>query len=207
MAKYYGESEKRVAALCNLARDLMPAVLFFDEADSLFGRRTGSHTMEFHKSVTNSLLACLDGFQSNRATDRIFVMAATNMPEAIDEAALRRFGVAIEVPMPDAESRAHFFRQTLQRAREDDGIRVEEWSDVDLVELVNATTGYSFDDLTKLVSAALMYPVRRLGEDFLEKASAASVAAATVSDFRLALRDVQSTRQMAYDFALARMQR
>merc|ERR1712224_964033 len=140
--------------------------------------------MEFHKSVTNSLLACLDGFHSNRETDRVFVMAATNMPEALDEAALRRFGMAIEVPMPTPDSRAAFFRNTLRRAQEHDGIRIEEWSDADLEELVVATDGYSFDDLTKFVSAALLYPVRRLGEELLDKASTELVPPAMVSDFR-----------------------
>eukprot|EP00438_Fugacium_kawagutii_P026079 Skav226870 [mRNA] locus=scaffold1187:134418:145239:+ [translate_table: standard] len=94
MSKFYGESQRRVQALEEVVREHAPAVVFLDEVDSLLGSRDGGGVAEHHRSTTNALLAWMDGFGTG--DERIFFLGATNRAEAIDEAALRRFGEAVE---------------------------------------------------------------------------------------------------------------
>lgn len=59
----------------------------------MLGSRDGA-VAEHHRSTTNALLAWMDGFGTG--DERVFFLGATNRAEAIDEAALRRFGEAVE---------------------------------------------------------------------------------------------------------------
>eukprot|EP00913_Durusdinium_trenchii_P004027 g3729.t1 len=121
MSKFYGESQKRVQALEEVVQEAAPAVVFFDEVDSLLGSRDGGGVAEHHRSTTNALLSWMDGFgtwaagyaarrtslsmQRRTGDERVFFLGATNRAEAIDEAALRRFGEAVEVGTPSLEAR------------------------------------------------------------------------------------------------------
>ncbi len=77
------------------ASDERPAILFIDEADDILGERTHSpHT----RIATNKLFTLLDG-ERGRIPD-VFFIAATNHPEALDHAAMRRFPLKIEFALP-----------------------------------------------------------------------------------------------------------
>lgn len=98
-SKWIGETEKQISALFDAATS-EPAVLFFDEADALFGARTGggSATERFANLETNHLLQRLESFEG-------IAILATNLRQNIDDAFFRRFHFSIEFPLPDAAAR------------------------------------------------------------------------------------------------------
>jgi len=83
-----------------VAREEAPSVVFIDEFDSIALSR-GADIDEESRRGLSTLLAELDGL-SSKASDKEFVLviAATNTPNAIDEAIMSRFGKKIEIPLP-----------------------------------------------------------------------------------------------------------
>ena len=105
MSKYYGETTKILSALFKVAREYAPSIIFIDEVDSILMKRTGELDEETRR-VQSTLLAEMDGL-SKKGDDRpVIVIGATNLIERIDPAFLRpgRFGIQIEVPLPDYEA-------------------------------------------------------------------------------------------------------
>jgi hypothetical protein len=106
VSKYIGETEK------NLDRIFASAaggnvVLFFDEADALFGRR--SEVREAHDRYANIEVAYL--LQKMEEHDGLAILA-TNMRQNIDEAFLRRLQVLVDFPFPDEEHRRRIWLAT-----------------------------------------------------------------------------------------------
>lgn len=117
-SKWLGESEKLVRALFSLAKALAPSIIFVDEIDSLLSSRGGSSEHESTRRIKTEFLIQWSDLQRAAAgkqqTDkekqegdasRVLVLAATNMPWAIDEAARRRFVRRQYIPLPEAEVR------------------------------------------------------------------------------------------------------
>jgi AAA+ superfamily predicted ATPase len=114
LSKWVGESEARLRAVFEEARRLQPAIIFFDEIDSL-GRSRSSAENAIHASqLVNQLLTLMDGIESN---GRVCVIATTNRPELLDVALLRpgRFDYQLEVKKPTVEGCQAIF--TVQTAR------------------------------------------------------------------------------------------
>ncbi|MEW5298908.1 MAG: hypothetical protein WDW36_001979 [Sanguina aurantia] len=95
-SKWYGESEANVKDLFARAVRQQPSIIFVDEVDSLLGRRGGGggrggggEGSSPDRRVTNEFLACIEGIQG-ASEDRVIVIAATNHPWDLDEAALSR---------------------------------------------------------------------------------------------------------------------
>lgn len=107
MNKYIGESEKNLGALLDQAA-AHDVVLLFDEADSLFGRRTErKETGErFANMLTNFLLTRIE-------THPGIVVLTTNSRERIDNAFTRRLDQIVEVPLPGYEERLDLWRSHL----------------------------------------------------------------------------------------------
>jgi hypothetical protein len=107
MNKYIGESEKNLSALLDQAA-AHDVVLLFDEADSLFGRRTDrKETGErYANMLTNFLLTRIE-------THPGVVVLATNSRERIDTAFTRRLDQILEVPLPGFEERLGLWRSHL----------------------------------------------------------------------------------------------
>ena len=99
VSKYIGETEKNLANVFDQAQD-KNWILFFDEADALFGKRNqGSSSNDRHANQEISyLLQRIEDFPG-------FVILASNLRGNIDEAFARRFQSAIYFPMPDADQR------------------------------------------------------------------------------------------------------
>jgi len=87
MSKYYGESEKHIRETFEKAQKNSPAIIFFDEIDSIAPKR-GEGTDQTEKRIVSQLLSLMDGLKSR---GQVVVMAATNRPDDIDPA-LRRPG-------------------------------------------------------------------------------------------------------------------
>lgn len=109
VSKYIGETEKNLSRLFDKAEN-KKWILFFDEADALFGKRTDIR--DAHDKYANQevayLLQRIEGYNG-------LVILATNQRGNIDEALIRRFQNAIHFPMPRSEERYAIWRKTFPR--------------------------------------------------------------------------------------------
>ena len=92
VSKYIGETEKNIDQVF-AAAESSPAVLLFDEADALFGKR--SETRDSHDRLANQEVSCL--LKRIEAFDGLVILA-TNSKRGIDDALLRRFAFLIDAP-------------------------------------------------------------------------------------------------------------
>lgn len=170
-SKYLGESEKLVRALFGLAKVLAPSIIFVDEIDSLLSQRSGSGEHEATRRIKTEFLIQWSDLQRAAAgrdsgdkergdANRVLVLAATNLPWAIDEAARRRFVRRQYIPLPEAETRAVQLKTLL-------GQQNHVLTDEDFAKLVEMTDGFSGSDITALAKDAAMGPLRSLGEALL----------------------------------------
>ncbi|MDT0353125.1 ATP-binding protein [Pseudonocardia charpentierae] len=97
--KYVGETEKNLARIFDAARDT-DAVLFFDEADALFGKR--SEVRDSHDRYANIEISFL--LQRIEQFDGVAILA-TNLHQHLDEALLRRLAFSVAFPFPDEAHR------------------------------------------------------------------------------------------------------
>lgn len=107
VSKYIGETEKNLAGVFDQAEHRQ-WILFFDEADALFGKRTAtssSHDRYANQEVSY-LLQRVEDFPGT-------VILASNLKANIDEAFARRFQSIVYFPMPDAEQRLQLWRGML----------------------------------------------------------------------------------------------
>lgn len=98
LSKWYSESEEILRKLFERAAEHKPAIIFFDEIDSIAGQRA-EESHEASRRVVAQLLTLMDGFASD---DNVVVIAATNRPQDIDAALRRpgRFDWEIHFPLP-----------------------------------------------------------------------------------------------------------
>jgi transitional endoplasmic reticulum ATPase len=103
MSKFYGESEARLREIFKEAKEKAPSIMFVDEIDSIAPKRE-EVTGEVERRVVSQLLSLMDGLE---ARGKVIVMAATNRPNAIDQALRRpgRFDREIEIKVPDKRGR------------------------------------------------------------------------------------------------------
>ena len=152
MGSAYGESEKKLRELFEEAGQAAPSIIFIDEIDSIAPKR-GQVTGEAEKRLVAQLLTLMDGLEPRQNT---VVIAATNRPEALDEALRRpgRFDREIVIGVPDQPGR-----------REILGIHTRGMPiapDVDLDDLARRTYGFVGADLAALTREAALEAVRRL---------------------------------------------
>lgn len=129
-SKWLGESEKLVRALFSLAKALAPSIIFVDEIDSLLSARGGSSEHESTRRIKTEFLIQWSDLQRAAAgkqqpdkdkqegdASRVLVLAATNMPWAIDEAARRRFVRRQYIPLPERHVRESQLRTLLSHQK------------------------------------------------------------------------------------------
>lgn len=124
-SKYLGESEKLVRALFSLAKSLTPAIIFVDEIDSLLSSRSGASEHEATRRIKTEFLiqwsdlasAAAGKQQTEGDASRVLVLAATNLPWAIDEAARRRFVRRQYIPLPEPHVRESQLRKLMTHQR------------------------------------------------------------------------------------------
>jgi hypothetical protein len=107
VSKYIGETEKNLANVFDQAQN-KNWILFFDEADALFGKRTptSSSNDRYANQEVSYLLQRIEDFPG-------IVILATNLKANIDEAFARRFQSLVYFPMPDTEQRYRLWEGTL----------------------------------------------------------------------------------------------
>jgi len=192
MARFYGESQQRVQALEELVRESAPAIVFFDEVDSLLGNRDGSQVSEHHRATTNALLAWMDGFSGG--DERIFFMAATNRPGSIDEAALRRFDEVVEVGTPSSEMRLQLLTKLIDSAR-CAGHRAD-LKECEIESISEEMDGLSLADVNQVVRKSFFHVLRELPAGVTRCTTAADVPPVTVKHFQKTLQGFQGTNQL-----------
>ncbi len=151
LSKWVGESEKAIREIFRRARQVAPAVVFFDEIDSIAPARGFRHDSGVTDRIVNQLLAEMDGIQTLK---NVVVIGATNRADIIDPALLRpgRFDRIIYVPPPDRKSRLEILKVHTRK--------VPLAEDVDLEKLATLTEGYSGADLEALVREAVILALR-----------------------------------------------
>jgi transitional endoplasmic reticulum ATPase len=152
MGSAYGESEKKLRELFEEAGKAAPSIIFIDEIDSIAPKRGQVHG-ETEKRLVAQLLTLLDGLEPRQ---NLVVIAATNRPEAIDEALRRpgRFDREIVVGVPDERGRREVLGIHTRGMPLDGG--------VNLNELSRRTYGFVGADLAALVREAAIEAVRRI---------------------------------------------
>jgi transitional endoplasmic reticulum ATPase len=154
--RYYGDSEAHLREVFKEARDRAPTIVFFDEIDAIASKREDV-SGDVEKRIVAQLMALLDGLESR---GQVIVVAATNIPDAVDPALRRpgRFDREISVRVPDREGRLEILQihtRTMPLAK-----------NVDLVKISEATHGYVGADLKALCQEAAMITLRRVVPDF-----------------------------------------
>lgn len=152
MGSAYGESEKRLREVFEEATRSAPSIVFIDEIDSIAPKRSQVHG-EAEKRLVAQLLTLMDGLD---ARTNLVVIAATNRPDAIDEALRRpgRFDREIVIGVPDEKGRREII------AIHTRGMPLGEG--VDLNELARTTHGFVGADLAALAREAAIEAVRRI---------------------------------------------
>lgn len=152
MGSGYGESEKRLREVFEEATRSAPAIVFIDEIDSIAPKRDRVPG-EAEKRLVAQLLTLMDGLE---ARANVVVIAATNRPDAIDEALRRpgRFDREIIIGVPDEGAR----REIL--AIHTRGMPLGDR--VDLKELAKTTYGFVGADIAALAREAAIEAVRRI---------------------------------------------
>jgi len=186
MGSAYGESEKRLREVFEQARASSPSIVFIDEIDSIAPKR-GQVSGEAEKRLVAQLLTLLDGLEPRQ---NVVVIAATNRPEALDEALRRpgRFDREIVVGVPDESGRREILGIHTRGMPLDEG--------VDLQELARQTYGFVGADLAALSREAAIEAVRRIMPKInLEEGTippeVLDTLSVTRSDFDQALKRVQ----------------
>ncbi|HJH30079.1 MAG TPA: AAA family ATPase [Methanosarcinaceae archaeon] len=149
VSKWVGASEKNIKQVFETARQSEKTIVFFDEIDSIAGRRSESE--DYAKRVVNELLAQMDGVDT--ADDELLILAATNEPWTIDPALRRpgRFSKLVYIPEPDLDARAAIFKINMK------GRPIA--ADVDVNRLAGMTDSYSGADISAICKEAADIPL------------------------------------------------
>ncbi|KAJ9580555.1 hypothetical protein L9F63_024266 [Diploptera punctata] len=153
-SKWLGDSEKAVKEIFRKARQVAPSIIFFDELDALGGERSGagdSGSSHVQDRVLLQLVLELDG---SVPLGNVMVVGATNRPDRMDPALLRRgrFDRLVYVPLPDAETRREILEIKLRK--------IPKASDVDIDYLVSKTEKYSGAEVVAVCHEAAMIALK-----------------------------------------------
>ncbi|XP_042511852.1 spastin [Macadamia integrifolia] len=184
-SKWVGEAEKLVRTLFMVATSRQPSVIFIDEIDSLMSTRLANES-DSSRRLKSEFLVQFDGVTSNPG-DLVIVIGATNKPQELDDAVLRRLVKRIYIPLPDANVRRLLLKNILKG---------QDFSlpGGDLERLVTETEGYSGSDLRALCEEAAMMPIRELGPSILT-VKANQVRPLRYSDFQKAMTVIRPSLQ------------
>jgi transitional endoplasmic reticulum ATPase len=150
--KFYGESEAHLRQIFAEASQKGPSIVFIDEIDAIAPQRE-KVVGDVEKRVVAQLLALMDGLNRRQ---NIIVIAATNIPNALDPALRRpgRFDREIAIPIPDRNSRLEILEIHSR------GMPLSH--DVDMSHLADMTHGFVGADLEALCRESAMICLRRI---------------------------------------------
>jgi len=126
VSKYIGETEKNLRRVFDVAEEA-GAVLLFDEADALFGKR--SEVKDSHDRYANIEVSYL---LQRMECYRGLAILTTNMKSALDNAFLRRIRFVVQFPFPDPAQRADIWQRVFPRATPVHALRPERLAQLDV---------------------------------------------------------------------------
>jgi transitional endoplasmic reticulum ATPase len=151
LSMWVGKSEEGMRKVFERARQVAPCIIFFDEIDSLGGKRGMETGTKVTERVLNQLLAEMDGLED---LNDILVIGATNRPDMLDPGLLRpgRFDKILLVNTPEEEGRLKILEIHTKK--------MPLAKDVKIKDYAKKTAGYSGADLEALVREAAMLALR-----------------------------------------------
>uniref|UniRef100_A0A8C2GAT1 Outer mitochondrial transmembrane helix translocase n=1 Tax=Cyprinus carpio TaxID=7962 RepID=A0A8C2GAT1_CYPCA len=153
--KWYGESQKLAAAVFSLAIKLQPSIIFIDEIDSFFRSRSSSDH-EATAMMKAQFMSLWDGLDTD-VNCQVIIMGATNRPQDLDSAILRRMPTRFYINQPNVKQRNDILKLILKN----------EDTAVDFGEIAKQTDGFSGSDLREMCRDAALLCVR----DFVHQQS------------------------------------
>ncbi|KAL3976203.1 nuclear receptor subfamily 5 group A member 2 [Sarotherodon galilaeus] len=159
---WYGESQKLTAAVFSLAVKIQPCIVFIDEIES-FLRNRSSMDHEATAMMKAQFMSLWDGLDTS-STTQVMVMGATNRPQDVDPAILRRMPTTFHIGLPNTRQREEILRLILAGENLSNAINLK--------EIAEKTEGYSGSDLRELCRDAAMYRVR----DYVRKEQMRQIA-------------------------------
>ena len=155
MSKYYGQSEENLRKKFEEAEANAPSIIFIDEIDAIAAKREEVQG-EVEKRVVAQLLGIMDGLKSR---GKVIVIAASNIPNALDPALRRpgRFDREIEIGVPGKEGRLTILKIHTRSMPLTDDVKLEDIADI--------TYGFVGADLSALAKEAAMIVIRRVLPD------------------------------------------
>ncbi|MHC1604471.1 MAG: CDC48 family AAA ATPase [Candidatus Methanofastidiosia archaeon] len=150
LSKWVGESEKTIRKIFKKARQVSPAIIFFDEIDAITAKRGTEIGSRAEERVVDQLLTELDGLEE---LNNVIVIGATNRPDIVDPGFLRpgRFDLMIHVDPPNEIARLHI----LEAHTKDMPLK-----NINLKKIARETENYSGADLEGLCREAGMIALR-----------------------------------------------
>ncbi|MDZ5810723.1 AAA family ATPase [Halorubrum sp. AD140] len=184
MSKYKGESEERLRDVFDRASESAPAIIFFDEIDSIAGKRDDGGDVE--NRVVGQLLSLMDGLD---ARGDVIVIGATNRVDTLDPALRRggRFDREIEIGVPGEAGRRQILDVHTRRMPLAD--------DVDLDRIASRTHGFVGADIEGLAQEAALTALRRARES---DARALDEVTVSKADFEAAHANVEPSAMREY---------
>jgi SpoVK/Ycf46/Vps4 family AAA+-type ATPase len=159
-SQYLGETSKNIDRVFQFAKKMAPCILFIDEFDFVAKSRINDDHGAMKRAV-NMLLKNIDRISLVR--DRVLLIAATNHPQLLDEAAWRRFDEVVEFPLPDLSGREAILSHLLTPFQ----------VDCTPQELAEQTDGFSGADLRIMVKegiiSALAHDSSRISREDLQE--------------------------------------
>ena len=167
-SKWFGESEKIIRLLFNLAYKKSPSIIFIEEIDLMLDKRNEN---EETKRLKKEFLVQLDSLKNNK-DNKLLVIATTTRPMEIDEELLRRFTKRIYIGPLEENDRFDFIKKTINKVS-------NSLNDDDIKEIAKLSKGYTNSDLKELCKEAAFQPVRELSLEEILK----------IKDFRPLVKD------------------
>jgi transitional endoplasmic reticulum ATPase len=161
LSMWVGKSEEGMRKIFERARQVAPCIVFFDEIDSLAGRRGMEQGTKVTERVLNQMLAEMDGLED---LNNVLVIGATNRPDMLDTALLRpgRFDKILLVNAPDETGRMQILKIHTKKMPLGDGKKLlnEKEKEEFLKEFAKETDGYTGADLEAVVREAAYFALR-----------------------------------------------
>jgi SpoVK/Ycf46/Vps4 family AAA+-type ATPase len=150
---FIGQSVQKVHEQFEIARGMAPCILFIDEIDAVCPSRGSLESDQFTNDIVNQILQETEGVKAS--AHHVYVLAATNRPEAIDEAIRSRLKDSISIPNPDEPQRRELFKLFLGKLKVD--FDIGEVS----AELARRTKNLGGRALSAIVERASQHSVQR----------------------------------------------
>lgn len=168
ISKYFGQSDRNLSKIFKEARQAAPCILFFDQIDTLVGKRSSSAGDDgggggsSDERLVTTFLVEMDGLKSklessSEESKTVIVLGTTSKKNLIDPAILRpgRLDLHVSIPLPNRDRRRDFITKFMSRVEGKYFL-----SPANILTIVDATEGLSYAELDSIFKEAAMSALR-----------------------------------------------